>query len=194
MTTSLTVQPDASLMALMLPSAVERIANRRCGVIVLLNGVGGAGDSGILTRCVGSGVSTAPPRAIDFSRSRAWPAIADTLSTPAASAKLRTIRNDSRIPFTGLSARLRIVRSRSSRSLGTSSPTQSVCSGKGASGDGSVRMPSSSTPDAPSMVEWWVLVSIAHRPSARPSMTYASHSGRERSMGRPTMRDTCSAS
>ena len=171
MTTSLTVHPVASLSALMLPRAVERMAKRRCGVIDRLNGVGGAGESGIRTRCAGSGVSTWPPTAIDLRRSRACPAIAETLSTPAASAKLRTIRNDNRMPFTGLSARLRIVRSSSSRSLGTASPTQSACSGNGVSADGSVSRLSSSTPDAPSMVAWWVLVSIAHRPSASPSIT-----------------------
>ena len=152
MTTSLTVQPLASFSALMLPRAVDRIANRRCGVTARLNGVGGAGDSGIRTRCTGSGVSTAPPMATDFSASRAWAATADTLSTPAASARFRSMRSDSRMPLTGFAARLRMVRSSRSRSEGTSSPTQSTWSGIGVLGVGSVSMPSSNTPEAPSMV------------------------------------------
>ena len=151
-TTSLTVQPVASFSALMLASAVDRIANRRCGVTARLNGVGGAGDKGMRTRWTGSGVSISPPSATDLSASRAWDAMAETLSTPAASAKLRIMRSDSRIPFTGFIARLRIVRSSSSRSDGTASPTQSTCSGIGMFGAGSVNMPSSRTPDAPSIV------------------------------------------
>ena len=50
------------------------------------------------------------------------------------------------------------------------------------------------TPDAPSIVAWWYFVSSAHRPLSKPSMTYTSHSGRLRSIGRPTILDTCSAS
>ena len=125
-TTSLTVHPVASFNALMLPSAVERIANRRCGVTARLNGVGGAGDNGMRTRCTGSRVSIAPPKATDLSPSRTCAATADTLSTPAASAKLRSRRNDSRIPLTGFMARLRMVRSSRIRSDGTASPTQST--------------------------------------------------------------------
>jgi hypothetical protein len=71
MTTSLTVQPVASLSALMFPIDVDRIAKRRCGVIVRLNGVRGAGLSGIRTRWVGSGVSTCPPTATDLRAPRA---------------------------------------------------------------------------------------------------------------------------
>ena len=62
------------------------------------------------------------------------------------------MRSDNRIPFTGFAARLRIVRSSNSRSDGTTSPTQSTCSGIGMSGAGSVSMPSRRTPDAPSIV------------------------------------------
>ncbi len=49
-TMSLTVQPVASLSALMFSSEVERIAKRRCGVIAWFHGVGGAGVIGRLTR------------------------------------------------------------------------------------------------------------------------------------------------
>jgi hypothetical protein len=69
-----------------------------------------------------------------------------------------------------------------------------LAAGVGASGSVSVRTLSISCPAAPSMVAWWYFVSNAQRPLCRPSMTYTSHSGRERSMGRPTIRLTCSAS
>ena len=62
------------------------------------------------------------------------------------------------------------------------------------SGPGSSRTVSIMAPDAPSMVAWWILVSWAIRPPSSPSITYSSHSGRLRSSGRPTMRDTVSAS
>ena len=51
-----------------------------------------------------------------------------------------------------------------------------------------------SAPDAPSIVAWCIFVSWAMRPPSTPSITYSSHSGRDRSSGRATMRATTSAS
>ncbi len=155
----------------MFDSAVERIANRRWGVIVLLNGVGGAGDNGIRTRCVGSGGSVRAAERHRLERISGQTGHARQTVDAGSLGEVRTIRSDSRMPLIGLTARLCIVRSSSSRSVGTASPTQLTCSGSGASAEVSVRIPSSSTPDAPSIVAWWVLVNMAHRPSARPSMT-----------------------
>ena len=51
---------------------------------------------------------------------------------------------------------------------------------------------SSSVPDTPSTMQWWVLDAIAHRSPSRPSTIQISHSGFDRSscwdMIRPTSR------
>ena len=46
----------------------------------------------------------------------------------------------------------------------------------------------------PSTIAWWVLVSTAVRPRARPSTRYISHSGRAWSSGRDISRATSSVS
>ena len=77
-----------------------------------------------------------------------------------------------RIALTGLAARLRIARPSSSLWVGIGSGDHGgLSAGSEASGVGSIRRLSISTPDAPSMVAWWYLLSIAHDPSSRPSMT-----------------------
>ena len=46
-----------------------------------------------------------------------------------------------------------------------------------------------STPDAPSIMQWWIFVSSANEsPPSRPSMTQVSQSGRLRSSGCDMMR------
>jgi hypothetical protein len=113
---------------------------------------------------------------------------------PAADAALRTTRSDRRAALAGFAARWPAVRFSSSVSDGTGSPSHSIGSNdQGESGLGSVNSLSMITPAAPSIVAWWNFVSIAQRPSPRPSMTYTSHSGWRRSIGRPMMRATCSA-
>ena len=99
-----------------------------------------------------------------------------------------------RTAFAGLRVRFATVRRRSSRSLGTRrGPTGGSRPSAEASGARSCISIIIITPDAPSIVAWWYFVSSAHRPLSKPSMTYTSHSGRLRSIGRPTMRETCSA-
>ena len=184
MTTSLTVPPVASFSRLMLDSDAERMAKRRWAVIDLFHGVGGADVTGRTTRWTvagptGDGLTVAP----------ACRATSPTLVMPAASARSRTIRRLVRTALTGLRARFSIARRRSSRSLGTTSglPRRALLRRR-CIGVRSCISISIITPDAPSMVAWWYFVSSAHRPLSKPSMTYTSHSGRVRSIGRPTMR------
>ena len=192
-TTSLTVPPVAFLSALMFSSDVPRMAKRRCAVIDLFHGVSGAGVNGNWMRRSLSPAALPMPATLLIA-SRAFVAILLTLVTPSASARFRTSFSCSRMPFTGFAARRCNVSCNSWLWLGGCSPSHSTAVGAGVFGSMSVSMFSRITPAAPSMVAWCVLVSIAHRPSARPSMTYTSHSGRERSIRRPTMRDTCSVS
>ena len=100
-----------------------------------------------------------------------------------------------RTSFTGLRVRFSTERRRSSRSPGTTPGVHGGLSSIG--GASAVRSCISIiiiTPDAPSIVAWWYFVSSAQRPLSKPSMTYTSHSGRLRSIGRPTMREICSPS
>ena len=52
----------------------------------------------------------------------------------------------------------------------------------------------SSTPDMPSIAEWCTLAMIATRSCSRPSTYHSSHSGRERSSGRPAISAVSAAS
>ena len=86
------------------------------------------------------------------------------------------------------------TRASSARSADDRSARASGCHGTG-SGFGlpprstSSRAASISVPDAPSIVAWWTLVNVAAiRPPSTPSITYSSHSGRDRSSGRAWMR------
>ena len=171
MTTSLRVPPVAFFSAFRFSSDVPRIAKRRCAVMGLFHGVAGAGVRGSWMRRSWSGASSCPRRAIVLMASRAWPAILLTLLTPSTSARLRTSLSCMRMPLTGLLARCCSVCCSSSLWLGGCSPFHSTGSGAGAFGSVEVSMLSRITPAAPSMVAWCSLVSIAQRPSARPSMT-----------------------
>jgi len=59
-------------------------------------------------------------------------------------------------------------------------PTASGSGGRG-SGVTSSMISNSPAPETPSTIAWCILVSVATRPPATPSMTHISHSGRERS-------------
>ena len=182
MTTSLRVPPVAFFSTFRFSSDVPRIAKRRCAVIGLFHGVAGAGVSGrVMSRSLSGTVLVLGPTRFLIA-SRAAPAARLTLLTPSVSARLRTIRNCSRTPFTGLTTRLCSVCCSSALWLGGCSPSHSTASGVGVVGSVSVSMLSRMTPAAPSIVAWCVLVSMAQRPSPSPSMTYTSHSGRVRSI------------
>ena len=49
------------------------------------------------------------------------------------------------------------------------------------SGVGDWRICEMSTPEVPSIMQWWILLIRAKRPPSRPSTTQISHSGRSRS-------------
>ena len=72
----------------------------------------------------------------------------------------------------------------SSNSLGMwSGSVGGAGSGSGASAVRLNRCTMSSAPEAPSMAEWWTLVTMPMRPCLRPSTTHSSQSGRLRSSG-----------
>src|SRR5262245_7375632 len=84
MTTSLTVPLAASLIRLTFDSELVRMAKRRCWVMALFHGVGGAGDVGTATR--GSLVSGTGLAAL-----RARVAAEPTPGSPTALATSRTM-------------------------------------------------------------------------------------------------------
>ena len=176
------------MIRLMFESELVRMANRRCWVIALFHGVGGAGDVGRATR--GSLVSDAGLAAV-----RARVAAEPTPGSPTALATSRTMRIWTRNKRAGLRTMLSMARRISSRFDGIGSGVHD--SGTMVSspfGVGEVTISSMIWPDAPSIVAWWYFVSSAQRSWPSPSMTYTSHSGRLRSIGRPWIRATCSAS
>ena len=171
MTTSFKVPPVTSLRRLRFASDAEHMANRRWGEIALFHGVGGADDTGKLTdsrrSCVGSAIFVNAP-----TPSRARPATSLTLLIPAALATSRRRPSPSRTPLTGLVTRCIVARCNISAWLGGSSPVHGFdLYPHSASGVRSVNIRSMITPEAPSIVAWWVFCSSAHRPSARPSIT-----------------------
>ena len=56
-------------------------------------------------------------------------------------------------------------------------------SGRSYSGVSDMMIWARSTPDAPSIMQWCILLIVAKRPSVRPSMIQSSHRGRARSRG-----------
>ncbi len=57
-----------------------------------------------------------------------------------------------------------------------------------ASGEGDITIWNRSTPEAPSIMQWWIFVIIAKRSPSRPSTIQVSQSGRRRSSGCDMMR------
>ena len=169
MTMSLTLEPDTSFSRLMLSSDVDRMANRRCAVIVRFQGVDGAGLVGSTTRfSFDSPSASFDPR---DSAALARAANALVLVKPLASASCFTRRICTRKLASGFAIERAVIVSKSIAD-GTASPSHGIGTRSGCpSGVESVNKLSMMTPAAPSTVAWWNLVRSAHRPSASPSMT-----------------------
>ena len=165
-TTSFTVTPSAFFASLMSASGIDANATLRCGVIDRFidrrGAVSGSGTSSSRSRARCTPRTTLRPRllaALTNSTGRCASEIAEWLS--------------------------------SSRSLGTCSGSQSGAMSAtlrlGFRLRGRTATARISTPDAPSINEWWILATNAWWPRSRPSTTHASHSGWRRSSG--TARD-----
>ncbi len=113
-----------------------------------------------------------------MARTRTW---SSAFTSSASSTKLRKPRTARK----GSDARRATSSRQRSKRLGGRRGTKASGSGSsGISGESESRMWERSTPEAPSIVQWWILVMSAKpSPSSRPSTTHVSQSGRLRSSG-----------
>ncbi len=159
-TTSFTVVPNAFLMSLMVSSCTRALARLRRALTAPFHGVRGA-TSGV------------PPASCSGSRRRLMTASTNFTDCPS------TLANWAGCFSLERSAKLTISRSVGMRSasrgaMGLSGPGSGLCCS---------RCMTSSEPATPSTAAWWNFMNKQKRPRSRPSMTHASHSGRERSSG-----------
>ena len=122
---------------------------------------------------------------------------ASTRSAPAMRRGWRKTARTPRKASAGVVARSARARPRTSASVGSGPGTQASGEGEGASGFASKRTVVMSTPETPSIRQWWLLVTIPKRPPSRPSTSHISHIGFERSrrwekMRAASVRSCCS--
>ena len=178
-TTSLTVQPAASLTRLTSASSARAQPQRRCG------------PSGPLSTLVGL-TALRPTLASPYARTAPARAASPAVTSTAAPHRRRP-RDVDRQP-------------RDARHAGCGEPEprglagsgrQAVGARRGASRSRSSTISMSSLPARPSIIAWWVLVMIAQRSPGSPSTSHISHSGRSTSRRwdrtRPTSARSCAS-
>ena len=129
-----------------------------------------------------------------------------SLESPASGPRPPTISSRARRPsVAGVSASRAISSGRTTCSRTASAMSQSIPgagrgfhasggTGSGAPGSVSIRIEARSTPETPSIMQWWVLEIMANRLRARSSTTQYSQSGFDRSRGRAKRRAASVAS
>ena len=177
-TTSLTVPPSAPLIALKRPSSDSTQANRRCGPIRVLSGLGGAPPM--------------PADAIDAS-----PATVLAACSAAARGAL-TMPAAARAASNGVPARSITASANSDGPLGSGRGYQGgLGSRSGGSGSRSNSTVMMSTPEMPSTSAWCVLQTSPKWSSPTRLTSQISHSGFERSSccenTRPARLRSCSS-
>ena len=162
-TTSLTVPPSASLIALMSRRSARTQVKRRCGPMSLLYGLEGAGLNPAQAMAP---TPTAASRAPE--RTRRGP---------------RRMARTDRVISAGIVARSSSASASSCERLGSGRGSQRSPRSAGAAGSREVskRTDRMSTPETPSTSAWWVFESTAKRSSSRPSTSQTSQSGLSRS-------------
>ena len=161
-TTSLTVQSAARRTAFTSSSGSVSQSKRRCGPSGPLMGVSDGGSS--------AWVTSSPSARARISN-----------SARRSSVSSRSARKP-RIAASGIPNRCWSSSRNSSPGLGDGRGT--YCTGSGGSFTGStlIRSCARSTPDAPSIMQWWIFVTMANcSPPASPSTIHISQSGRSRS-------------
>ena len=177
-TTSLTVAPMAFFTSFTEASDVDRKAKRRCAVMVALNGVSGAmwvgrgpamRPSGPRSRPMLSTVPSGPRRLL-----RSWPAAATSTGLRVARPTSRAVRAPSTSARPGLRSSPTPAWASTSASVRARSGTHGSASSSAVwsqSTESSNIMLSSSAPEAPSTVAWWILLRIPKVSSGSPSIT-----------------------
>ena len=154
------------------------MATRRCGVMAPLNGVGGAVPAGTVGGASTSMGVRLPIMARGLGKLRATSARPTRPRLRVSSPTARRLRTWRRASLPGLrSTSVRAWRMISGAE-GTGSgfhrsitPASSSSISRSSSGASSNMIDMNSAPEAPSTVAWWILVRMAKRSSARPSMT-----------------------
>ena len=145
-TTSLTETPKAFLTILTVARSTLRNANRRCGVIGLLNGVAGARPGMVAMTSPSPRFSPSMPPTTVLTTGVS---VGSNLTSSLVIRTVWTGRHASRkVAFTAISGQLGGRSGRNGLAGGSSRPA----------GVRSIRMVRSSVPDTPSTAAWWILV------------------------------------